>query len=250
MDYCKAEQIMIFVDLDNTLFQTKRKDLHAVHPASEAENPLNGSFMNDAQKAFLELMMAHQNSRIIPVTARDRNQYGRAFISRDSRVQLATLYFGAEILIQNKIDSNWKNHIDSCILNLSISIGQLHQIIKSKVKHYGLEIKNIDGYYIVIKHSSKDDYQNVLMDCFLMLSSYIPNDYRLYHNDNNISIVPRCLDKKNAVQYIIEKNKPVLTIGVGDSNSDWEFMDSCQYKIIPQNSQINQKINTKLFIDE
>jgi hydroxymethylpyrimidine pyrophosphatase-like HAD family hydrolase len=249
MDYSRAEQILIFVDLDNTLFQSKRKDPLAIHPASTVENPFKGSFMNDAQKVFFDLMMSHPKSCVIPVTARDRNQYRRTFISRDSRVQLASLYFGAEILFQDQVDINWKNHIESRLLLLSTPVGEFQEFIKSIIKNDNLETKNIGGYYIVVKHKSKEDYQNALQDCYLMLTSCLPSDYRLFFNDNNISIVPKCLDKKNAVQYIIQKNNPILTIGVGDSNSDWDFMDTCHYKIIPQKSQINQTINAKIFLD-
>ena len=66
-------------------------------------------------------------------------------------------------------------------------------------------------------------------------------------NENNISIVPKCIDKKHAVQYLIEKNRPKLTIGIGDSLSDWNFMDICHIKILPQKSQINKTINQLKF---
>jgi hydroxymethylpyrimidine pyrophosphatase-like HAD family hydrolase len=106
---------------------------------------------------------------------------------------------------------------------------------------------NVDDYYVSIKNRNKNDYYASNSECFTILSDFISDDFNLYQNDNNISIVPKCIDKKNAVQYLIEKNRPKLTIGIGDSLSDWNFMDICHFKILPQKSQINKAINQLKF---
>jgi hydroxymethylpyrimidine pyrophosphatase-like HAD family hydrolase len=241
-----SDNIMIFVDLDDTLFQTRRKNSLAMIPATESPNPLTVSYMSEEQKALLDMLKACDTCSIIPVTARDHEQYYRTYISRDSRVKYASVYFGADILYNNESDPVWKDHVLSSIRSSSTPIAELQAIAEQKLNTSTFLIHNVDDYYLVIKNRSKVDYEKSNIECFMMLTEWLPDDFHLYQNDNNISIVPRCIDKKNAVQYLIDKGKPTMTIGIGDSLSDWNFMDICHFKIIPQKSQINQAIKQSI----
>lgn len=238
---------MIFVDLDDTFFQTKRKNLNAVFPATESPNSLTVSYMSDEQKALWDLLNAYENCSIVPVTARDITQYNRTYISRDSRIKHASVYFGADIICDKKSDPVWKSHIHSHLQKSSVQISELYALVGEKLDKNVFNVHNVDDYYVSIKNKNKDYYHVSNSECFIMLSGIIPDDFNLYQNDNNIAIVPKCIDKKNAVQYLIEKNRPKLTIGIGDSLSDWNFMDICHFKIIPQKSQINKTINQLKF---
>jgi hydroxymethylpyrimidine pyrophosphatase-like HAD family hydrolase len=116
-------------------------------------------------------------------------------------------------------------------------------MIENKLDNAEFIVRNVNDYYIVIKHIKRNDYEIANKECFALLSELIPHDFNLYQNDNNISIVPKCIDKRNAVEFLIQKHEPKLTIGIGDSLSDWNFMDLCDYKIIPKLSKINKIIN-------
>jgi hydroxymethylpyrimidine pyrophosphatase-like HAD family hydrolase len=234
---------MIFVDLDDTLFQTRRKNPFADIPATTSPNPLTVSFMSQEQKALLELLKSEKDCSIIPITARDYEQYCRTNISRDNQVSYASIYFGADILHKNESDPEWKSQIMAKLKECTTSISDLKSETGEKLDQTSFLIHNVDDYYLVIKHRNKVDYEKANSECYMMLKEMLPPDFHLYHNDNNISIVPKCIDKRNAVEYLVQKMNPRLTIGVGDSISDWNFMDSCHFKIIPQNSQINRAIN-------
>ncbi len=238
---------MVFIDLDDTFFQTKRKNSDAVIPATESPNPLTVSYMSDEQKALWDLLKASENCSIIPVTARDYTQYNRTYISRDNRIKYASVYFGADILCDQASDPVWKAHIDSHLKACSVQISELDILVREKISDEIFNVCNVDDYYVSIKNRNKNDYYASNSECFTILSHFISDDFNLYQNDNNISIVPKCIDKKNAVQYLIEKNRPKLTIGIGDSLSDWNFMDVCHFKILPQKSQINKAINQLKF---
>jgi hydroxymethylpyrimidine pyrophosphatase-like HAD family hydrolase len=238
---------MVFIDLDDTFFQTKRKNSNAVIPATESPNPLTVSYMSDEQKALWDLLNASESCSIVPVTARDHAQYNRTFISRDNRIKYASVNFGADILCDKGSDQVWKSHIDAHLKASSVPVSELDVLVREKISNEVFNVYNVDNYYVSIKNKNKDDYFASNSECFRILSGLIPDDFNLYQNDNNISIVPKCIDKKNAVQYLIEKNRPKLTIGIGDSLSDWNFMDVCHFKILPQKSQINKSINQLKF---
>lgn len=247
MDSINSSPIMVFIDLDDTFFQTRRKNSDAVIPATESPNPLTVSYMSDEQKALWDLLNASENCSIIPVTARDYTQYTRTFISRDNRIKYASVNFGADILCDKESDPVWKSHIDFHLKASSVQISELDVLVREKISNEVFNVYNVDNYYVSIKNKNRNDFYSSNSECFTILSGFIPNDFNLYQNDNNISIVPKCIDKKNAVQYLIDKNKPKLTIGIGDSLSDWNFMDSCHFKILPQKSQINRTINELKF---
>jgi hydroxymethylpyrimidine pyrophosphatase-like HAD family hydrolase len=53
------------------------------------------------------------------------------------------------------------------------------------------------------------------------------------------------INKKNAVQFLCEILEPRLTIGLGDSISDIEFLNFCDFKIISKIGELNKKVNEK-----
>jgi hydroxymethylpyrimidine pyrophosphatase-like HAD family hydrolase len=243
-----SNKIMLFVDLDDTLFQTKRKNLSASIPATKSPNTDTISYMSDVQKSFLDLFSNFNSCSIIPVTARDYDQYSRTFISQDPNVEYASIYFGAEILFNNEIDPIWNDKVKYSLKKSSTEIKILFHFIKNKINTDHFYIYNIKDYYLVIKCKNRENYKELIIDCLNFITEFIPDDFLINNNDNNISIVPKCIDKMNAVEYLIDKNAPIMTIGMGDSLSDWNFMDICDYKIIPKISQINNEINQKNII--
>ena len=250
MDLFKKQSTMVFIDLDDTIFQTRRKNAQAIIQATESSDPLTVSYMSDEQYLLLELLKSHEKSCIVPVTARDYSQYLRTNMSKDFNVSLASICFGAEILLNNEADPIWKDRIQAGLQSLNSNIPTLLKGIDEVLNKEVFNIRNVNDYYLVIKHKNKVDYQNEINECYSMLINLLPSDLTIYQNDNNITIVPKCIDKRNAVNYLIEMTNPKLTIGVGDSNSDWNFMDACDYKIIPKKSQINKTIISNLLLND
>lgn len=239
---CKINSVFVFVDLDDTLFQTKRKNSNAIIQATESPNLSTVSYMSEEQNALLNMFKKDHYTKIIPVTARDREQYFRTYISRDPFVEYASLYFGGVIMKNGKIDNYWKKKVNLELKKTNLQINQLHSVLKERLDKKVFLINNIDDYYINIKNKNRLNYTVTNNECVKLINELELNEYFIHHNDNNISIVPKSLDKKRAVEYLIDKEKPILTIGIGDSQSDWGFMDQCDFKIIPQYSQLNMNI--------
>ncbi len=234
--------IILFLDLDDTLFQTQRKNPLGCIPATHNVSTI--SYMSQAQQHLWQLFQQHPESRIIPVTARDQRQYNNTFISQDPKVHTAVLYFSGLILQQGEIDQQWQARIQAAYQQLALPIKALHAQLQGCIpieqqayfKHY-----NVDGYYVTLK-ASQDCPLDLRDSVFHAVRTLLPPDYFIHENDRTVSLLPTFLDKRHAVAYLLERYQPALSIGAGDSLSDWGFMQLCDYRLIPAQTQLDSKI--------
>lgn len=241
-------KIILFLDLDDTLFQTQRKKPQGYIPATHNVSTL--SYMTEAQQSLWQLFQQHPQACIIPVTARDQRQYDNTFVSQTPQIHTAVLYFAGLIVQQGKPDATWQAHIQEAYRHLSLSIASLYNALKDLVpaehaeafKHY-----NVDDYYVTLK-ATQDCPVTLREAVFEKVRSLLPPDYFIHQNDRALSLLPRFLDKRHAVNYLLERHQPVLSIGAGDSLTDWGFMQACDYRLIPAGTQLDQaKMNTFIY---
>lgn len=234
------KEILVFIDLDDTIFQTKRKNINGIFPATETPNPENISYMTEAQKLFFEMLIGQKNTRIIPLTARNLSQYQRTFIINHELINTASIYFSGIILENNVPDEKWQEIIQNKYKKLKTPLRSLFDKVKKTLDLDVFKTENVDDFYIVIKNRDKKNllFENQNKDLAISIKEKLDDEYFVHFNNNNIAILPYFLDKKFATGYLIEKYQPVLTLGIGDSLSDLNFMNLCDFKIIPSRSQI------------
>ncbi len=237
-----SKKAILFIDLDDTIFQTKRKNATGIIPVTQHENPNNISYMTKAQDIFTDIFFSYPDLQIIPVTARNTQQYNRTYLSKDKRINTFVTCFGADIHNQSLIDSYWKDYIDDKYVKLKPSLNILLENILSIEYKDNFNISISENRYIIVKNKSKDVnvFTNQNQDMKNEILKFLSNDYFIHFNSNYLSLIPKFIDKKQAVEYLINKYNPTLTIGAGDSISDYGFMSLCNYKIIPSNSQIEK----------
>jgi len=232
--------IFLFIDLDDTLFQTKRKNPNGVIPATQSAQAGKGSYMTTAQHLFWELFYHSEKVKIIPTTARDLQQYHNTWLSTAPRIDTAILYFAGMIFDQNTEEKQWQQHIKQAYQQLNWPISQLFTQVKKIVgNHPQFHLYNVDNYYITLKANANCPL-TTRESVFSQLKSLQNPEYFIHQNDRAFSFVPHFIDKKYAVQYLIETYQPELTLGVGDSLTDWSFMQQCNFRIWPQNVQIEE----------
>ena len=237
---------LLFIDLDDTIFQTKRKKQDGIIPATQSPNVETISYMTEYQKNLMDIFFNSEEVKIIPVTARDFEQYKRTKISKNPRVNSASTFFGGLIIDNNEIDLKWSQHIKASYAKLKISMPKMFELVKSYTDEKIFKIYMLEDYYLVIKNRFKDSPEYLAQNKELenKIREIITEEYFIHFNDNNLSVIPNFLDKKHAVEYFIDKYRPTLTIGAGDSITDLSFMSSCHFKLIPTNSQIDRyKLN-------
>lgn len=232
------QEIILFIDLDDTLFQTQRKNSQGIIPATRSALAGKGSYMTQAQKLFFDLFNESKKVKIIPTTARDLEQYHNTLLSESARIETAILYFAGMILEKGQAEKQWQQHIQRSYQQLNQSISQLLIEVKAILtNHPQFIVYNVDNYYITVK--AKPDCPIALRETiFSQLKTIKIKEYFIHQNDRALSLLPLFINKKFAVQYLIEKYQPSLTLGVGDSLTDLSFMAVCDFRIFPRNVQI------------
>ena len=246
-------QSFIFLDLDDTLFQTLRKcgqyDSGAngfeLQPRAYLKNGSPISYATPKQERLWQWFS--RSGRIIPVTARNFDAFSRVDLPFTEEV---ILNHGAVILDKNRhIDQEWQEHMADILPPYQPDLLDLWEQLQYQtrndpalnpriIKDFGITL------YGVVKHS--DANEEVLST---LLNSVIKNHHsvlsgRLYchFNGNNLAIIPDPIRKATAVRFLMDRYaklfESIFTVGIGDSKTDIPFMSLCDYAVIPRNTQI------------
>ena len=248
-------RVYLFADLDDTLFQTLRKcgtstpDSLQTGAKSRNQEPL--SFLTPKQQIFFSLL--DREMRIIPTTARNQDAFGRVCLPFQHG---AILNYGGTILTpEGTVDSVWNHKVREEVEKARPVLDRMLQFIKDCIAAERLSsvariICDEDGlpFYIVVKNLDHKIDQLAVIHAALNRSFPERNDqakrsWRIHHNDNNLALIPEGLNKAHAVRHIIESRiKPdgadFITVGMGDSLEDLDFMNLCDYSLVPGTSQI------------
>lgn len=240
----------LFLDLDDTVFQTARKctSLDQATPASYNLAGEPSSYFLPKQRALLKALA--EQWRIIPTTARTQASYARVDLGVPC-LDGAILNHGATILNADGMeDSQWRAQIDSALSSLSAALLAIKQAISYYAEQQALNIlvritteSSLD-YYVEVRHHQANTL--ALQD---LLQSYIQpllrdySDFHVYLNNNSLTILPHCVNKSHAVKYRIKALKQeygeIVTMGMGDSLSDVPFMALCDYVMTPKHTQLH-----------
>ncbi|RKZ39377.1 MAG: hypothetical protein DRQ49_11720 [Gammaproteobacteria bacterium] len=233
-----TQNICLFIDLDDTLFQTHRKNPAGMIPATHSAKTGKGSYMTQAQYLFFELFNESKKIKIIPTTARDYQQYHNTLLSTFPRIDTAILYFAGMILNHNAEEKQWQQHIQKAYQQIDLPISQLLIQVQNIISHHPqFIVYNVDDYYITVK--AKAECPIAIREAlFSQLKTLKTSEYFIHQNDRALSLVPNFINKQYAVQYLIEKYQPELTIGIGDSLTDLSFMQQCDFQMFPSDTQI------------
>jgi len=245
-----AIMINLFLDMDDTLFQTKYKNSSAHFPAVDPVLGKPQSYMTLAQQQYLQIWLDRDDCRIIPVTARDRKQYCRTHLSQHDRVELAILYFSAVILKNGQIDRDWQQQLQYSYQQLSVPIEALYhqvkQFIEQQLDKSMYKVSNVDNYYVAVKAQQGHDAGRYT-SCFRQLAqTCCPDDYWQQRSGRAMAFLPHCVDKKYAVRYLQQHYPADLNIGMGDNASDWGFMQLCDFQVLPKKSALHDTLSDNL----
>lgn len=233
-------RIAIFTDLDDTLIQTERKlpenarvSLGATDRKGE---PL--SFFTQAQKLMLELFAQNQATLIIPVTGRNTDALDRVEYEFTS---YRAVSHGAVVLKdKSRVCEHWLKEIEPQLNDWPGLLDDCNTEINQIIQHHKLDARSR-----VIVDKDIPSYISVKgqIPALEIIKQHNSMHERFNHHANgrNHALLPPYASKKRAVEFIkqqMELDVNDLIIGMGDSLSDLGFMQSCQFSMIPTNSQI------------
>lgn len=232
---------IVFVDLDDTLFQTQKKNRAARQLAAVDRQGHPLSFQSEQQVAFYH-WLACDDALLIPVTGRNVPAFRRVQVPFSG---LAVCSFGGVILHQDgHVDATWDRHISQhCAL-----VADRLKPLCERVKKLALQ-QEADVRCSVVEDAGKPLYLSIKpntpncdVSAFVTpLRALVPAGWTLHVNGHNMALLPAYLAKEHAVSYLIEtcfQGEARLLVGVGDSVTDRGFMALCDFAIVPAHSQI------------
>jgi len=247
-------QSYIFLDLDDTLFQTLRKCAPAADdPRLQARAYLPDGTANSFathKQQWLWHWLA-KGFRIVPVTGRDGYAFERVNLPFQEEV---VLNHGAVILDkQRHIDKVWMDRMLQDLPTYHEKLLRLWAEIEAYCRRrQGFKTRIVIDFdiswYGVIKHA--DGSENTLLavlNSIIKPHPFVCDGSLYWHlNGNNLAVLPKIINKESAVGYLMEGYKQqhpdLLTFGAGDSKSDAPFMALCDYALIPRNTQLFQTL--------
>ncbi|KOC90805.1 hypothetical protein [Winslowiella iniecta] len=250
---------VIFSDLDDTLFQTRRKmvdelDLEPFRTGALDRSLQPRSFMTEEQAMLVDWMLEH--GELIPVTARGTEEISRVQIPFHS---WAVTTHGAVIIdSQGQPDPEWQAMMLAALKPYADRLLAMQQAITEL-----MAARNIDGWarinyeygdtpvYLVMKHCDSTRLDELYAIADEIEKLFPTAGFYNHRNSNNVAWLPVVVEKGLAVSFLLEKLRnergvfPV--IGLGDSLSDHRFMKLCTWYGLPRQSQFAEKISRTLF---
>ena len=242
----------LFADLDDTLFQTFGKcgalggNADALEPAAYYKDGSVCSYTTRAQRSFLALLQ--DGMTVIPTTARDHDGLRRVHLPFES---YAVINYGGVVLEPGGgVDQPWLEGMRTAMHAALPGLQELAAHIDGHCRRtgYGGRARMIEDYgipfFLVVKDPDKLHERLAPLE-HDVVQPWIDaggRDYCVHRNGNNLAILPKALDKANAVAHITARLRAehgdIVTFGMGDSRSDARFMAACDYAIIPRGTQL------------
>ncbi|MGX2042152.1 hydrolase [Methylocaldum sp. MU1018] len=244
-------QSFVFLDLDDTLFQSRAKCPagEALRAAAFLRDGSAHSFMTAKQQALWRLLAT--NTTVIPTTARDLEAYRRVELPFRS---WSILDYGGVIAdASGNPDEDWLERMRPAAREALDGLGHVLEAARAFATARGLavHVRLIEDFglpfYLVAKYrngreSDLDLLQRESIEPWVEAQA---GAYRLHRNGNNLAVLPRTLGKEHAVRHLIgrlrREHDDILTFGFGDSQIDSAFMAECDYLLTPRMSQLFER---------
>lgn len=241
-------ELFVFLDLDDTIFQTKRKcpKDQPVFPAAFAKDGSVISFFTSKQARLFKLL--NNKTRLIPTTARSHNAF---LLAKIENYDYAIINHGGIILnADGSIHQGWFNHTKQLLEPVVQDLQCLKTVLETEAikRNINFNIRLIDDlgltFYLLVKHEDKN-HSALKVLLTEVINPYLKQhrlDFYSHLNDNNLAVLPRFLNKAPAVSFLQKEldkyYAEYLSIGMGDSLTDIAYMQLCDYFMTPKNSQI------------
>jgi hydroxymethylpyrimidine pyrophosphatase-like HAD family hydrolase len=240
--------VLVFGDLDDTLFQTRAKcppGCELVPVAYDrAGQPL--SFATEKQRRLFAWLT--RDAEFVPVTGRNSAAVARVRLPFD---RWAITSFGGVILTPGgRPDPAWAARMADESRAHHAALGELRAHVLALAAREGVDVRASEvcdhslPLYLSVKHNAGDHAALAGLAERIAGGGY-PAGWRMHLNGNNLACLPPYLAKERAVAYFLETLAApgTLTFGFGDSHSDAPYIALCDYALTPTGSQLGRHLH-------
>lgn len=243
--------VFVLSDLDDTLFNSVRKRAPAAdaQPAALLKNGELISTTSARQRRFIDWLM--RDAQLIPVTARSVEAFQRVLLPLPGP---AIVSFGGVLLdAARQPDREWAAHMLAVLAPAEAALHEAAALLSAAIATRGLDAwarvirERGVAQYVVMKHRQHDVEALTRLKTEVLAEWALSHaGYRIHQNDNNVALLPPGLDKAPAVAFLLARLRAehgeIVTLGLGDSHSDADFMALCDYAAAPQGTQLGQRL--------
>lgn len=213
--YYKVGVIMIntFIsDLDRTIIHSKSPGYKCVEFNGKKEI----TYMTEKSYVLLKSLLKKPDFLFVPCTMRDIKKVNRVGIIDAYKCPILICDNGAQIYIYGKLDSFWNKNMREMVPR-----GEVLNIIEHLI-NIGIEktwIRNIDDFYVSIHTGNSNDSVSI----YNRIKDDFSDKIDVFVVGSKVFVINKQINKKNAVEYILNKFGIDNYILSGDSLVDKGF---------------------------
>ena len=236
----RAVARVFFVDLDNTLFHSVRRNTkdHQRLAYHDADGRPMG--FSTATQVKLHTWL-DATGLLIPVTMRSLEALERTLIDFPSwRVCCGG---GLILTPEGEVDERWRAQMQRELAPYQGVLRELSDAWVEAACEEGVPLRHrlvsdeALGMYLELKHRERlaSSFQAFLERHRTHL---LPDGWELHVTDHTATMAPPCLSKGAAVGYLKQRFPDAMSVGVGDSGADYSLMERCDFAMLPVSSHL------------
>lgn len=241
---------MIFAsDLDRTIVYSERAILELGEKQNTRLKPVeqkDGRWVAYMpEDAFFALQELAQTCLFIPVTTRITEQFNRFVIFEDTEVfPYAITANGAVILYKGNPLEAWTELIAKKLQQESLPQEELLAILQRNEIHITGQLREAGGYFFYyILESLPFVHDRIFIEELVSRASW-----RMSLQGRKLYFIPKAVSKGAALEFISNRTGLTMIAGAGDSILDWDFLQHCQYRFVPNHGELANLSDGKDFI--
>ncbi|RDY31859.1 HAD hydrolase family protein [Lachnotalea glycerini] len=225
-------------DIDNTLIYSYKHEIGSNKKCVELYQGREISFMT--QYSYERLHKICEKELFVPTTTRTIEQYKRIDFGIDEP-DYALVCNGGILLKKGLIDDAWYHKSLDMISNAQSELKKAIEILKMD-SNINFEIRNINQLFLFTKSKSPKETLAGLNEKLNL------NKVETFTNGLKVYVMPKNLNKGNAVLRLKEKLKAKRIIAAGDSEFDISMLRVADIAFAPEllKKQMKAKTNTNI----
>ncbi len=236
--------VLFACDLDNTLIYSYKKDIGAKKLVEKKEDK-ELSFMTEYTYFALKKIFKRNDILFVPVTTRSKEQYERIIFPEGFKPKYAVVSNGGVLLAEGVEDRHWKTYSQKIVCDALNEMSKGKKFLETK-GNTTEKVRIVDETFVYTKSSNADM-------CMKELSKMIDSSkVVLERNNEKIYIIPKEINKGNALLRLKKQIDANVTVACGDSLLDLPMLFSSDIAVLPEklNAEHGHKMKRTVAVAE